>query len=271
MCELFAMSSLMPTSVGFSLELLARHGGAEGPHRDGWGVAYFVGRDALLLRETEPASQSRLAHYMGELGPPSDLVLSHIRLATFGSRELANTQPFVRELGGRAHVFAHNGDLPALAGRRHAVGGRFRPIGETDSEHAFCRLLERLAPFWDQAGQRVPELAVRLDVIGGFAAELRAQGIANFLYADGDTLFAHADRRVLPEEPTAQPGLYMLTRNCAEPVPDLSRSGVTLTTADQLLTLLASVPLTAETWQPLPRGELLAIANGQLQGRIAGI
>ena len=43
MCELFAMSSRVPASVGFSLEKLARHGGAEGPHRDGWGVAFYEG------------------------------------------------------------------------------------------------------------------------------------------------------------------------------------------------------------------------------------
>jgi predicted glutamine amidotransferase len=40
MCELFAMSSRHPTDVRASLEAFARHGGLEGPHKDGWGLAY---------------------------------------------------------------------------------------------------------------------------------------------------------------------------------------------------------------------------------------
>jgi hypothetical protein len=32
--------------------------------------------------------------------------------------------------------------------------------------------------------------------------------------------------------------------------------------AQQTLTLVASVPLTEEMWQPVPRGEVLAIAGG---------
>ena len=93
MCELFAMSSLLPTTVDFSLELLARRGGAEGPHRDGWGVAFFSGRDALLLREPGAASESALVRHIERHGPPSELVISHIRLATFGEAALRNTQP----------------------------------------------------------------------------------------------------------------------------------------------------------------------------------
>ena len=71
MCELFAMSSRYPTSVGFSLETLARRGGREGQHKDGWGVAYFEDRDAFLLRESSPAAESGLVRFMEKNGPPS--------------------------------------------------------------------------------------------------------------------------------------------------------------------------------------------------------
>ena len=96
------MSSRYPTTVGFSLETLARRGGLEGPNKDGWGVAYFEGNDVFLLRETV----------------------------------LHNTQPFQRELGGRAHVFIHNGDLVGVRDACHLESRRFRPIGDTDSEFA---------------------------------------------------------------------------------------------------------------------------------------
>jgi glutamine amidotransferase len=270
MCELLAMSSLLPTTVDFSIERLTRHGGAEGPHRDGWGVAFYAGRDVLLLREPAAASESPLVRYIESHGPPSERVLSHIRLATMGEPALQNTQPFQRELGGRAHVFAHNGDLPGIAGdpsfRRRA---RFRPIGETDSEVAFCHLLARLEPVWDQAGGEVPPMADRLAVITEVARRLRELGPANFLYADGDTLFVHADRRTEPGSDTVLPGLYVLARSCQESVPDLSASGVILKTVQQALTLVASVPLTGEDWRPLARGEVLAIRSGGIAERCA--
>nr|WP_288756156.1 class II glutamine amidotransferase [uncultured Pseudomonas sp.] len=42
----------------------------------------------------------------------------------------------------------------------------------------------------------MPTLKQRLDLIASFAIELRKLGPANFMYADGDVLFAHADRRL---------------------------------------------------------------------------
>jgi glutamine amidotransferase len=51
---------------------------------------------------------------------------------------------FARELRGRLHVFAHNGRLEGIESRHAGERDRFQPVGETDSEIAFCILLERL-------------------------------------------------------------------------------------------------------------------------------
>ncbi len=118
MCELFALSSRIPTTVGFTLERLARRGGIEGPHRVGWGVAFYEGADVFLLREPRAAAQSDLVRYTEQHAPPSQLVVSHIRRATRGEPALRNTQPFIRELGGYTHVFAHNGELGGIERRR---------------------------------------------------------------------------------------------------------------------------------------------------------
>jgi glutamine amidotransferase len=256
------MSSRMPATLSFSLERLARRGGAEGPHRDGWGIAFYEGPDCLLLREPRPASESPLMQFMGHQGLRTRMALSHIRLATFGNRSLRNTQPFLRELGGRMHVFAHNGDLPALLNTADDPQAPFRPVGETDSERVFCDLLTRLAPLWRDAGDAVPALADRLAVIGAHAADLRRLGTANFLYADGDALFVHADRRTQLDGRIRPPGLYLLQRCCWRSAPELADSGVELQSVRQDVALVASAPLTDELWQPLGEGDLIALADG---------
>lgn len=266
MCELFAMSSRVPATLGFSLERLARHGGAEGPHRDGWGVAFYEGPDCLLLREPRPASESSLMHFTERLGLRTRMALSHIRLATVGDRSLRNTQPFARELGGRMHVFAHNGDLPSLLDRPRPVAP-FRPIGDSDSELAFCALLERIAPLWDElpAGQS-PPLAERMSTISAYARELRELGPANFIYADSDALFVHADKRTQHDGCLRSPGLYLLQRCCWRSASELAEAGVILSTVRQDVALVATVPLTDELWEPLGEGVLIALSNGLCYG-----
>ena len=267
MCELFAMSSRYPTSVGFSLETLARRGGQDGPHKDGWGVAYFEDRDVFLLRESSPAAESGLVRFMEKNGPPSDVVISHIRQATQGELALRNTQPFQRELGGRAHVFAHNGDMPAIRDRCQLKSRRHTPVGDTDSEYAFCCLLERLGKLWDPQIEGLPSVEHRLEVVAEFAAELRPLGPFNFVYSDGDALFVHAHRRKQSDGEVRPPGLHLLVRSCNEEAIDLTKSGVMLAPLAQELALVASVPLTDEPWEPIGEGEIIVLAHGVVWAR----
>ena len=264
MCELFSLSSRLPTVASFSLDRFAARGGLDGRTVDGWGLAFYDERDLRLYREPEPAGDSAWLAFIAGRRLPSRLVLSHIRRATDGAVSLANTQPFTRELGGRMHAFAHNGRLPGIAALTGGGERRFRPVGDTDSEIALCVLLDRLAPLW--AAGEVPALAERLAVIGRWAAQMRALGPANFLYADGDALFAHADRRIQADGTIAPPGLWQLQRTCPVDRDALARSGVTIAVNPerQELTLLASVPLSGEPWRPLARGQLIAVKDGRI-------
>jgi predicted glutamine amidotransferase len=263
MCELFAMSSRVPATVDLSLERLARHGGEEGPHRDGWGCAFYEGPDLFLVREPQPAAHSPLMRLLETQRRKGCMVLCHLRLASIGGRSLRNTQPFARELGGVMHSFAHNGDLHGIHARQSLLPGRFRPVGDSDSEWAFCALLERLAPLWIGAEGQVPSLTERLSAIAGFAEELRSLGTANFIYGDSTALFVHADRRTQLDGSMRAPGLYLLQRACWRPGPELAEAGISLATVRQDVALVASVPLTDELWRPIGEGEVLALQGGR--------
>ena len=270
MCELLAMSSARPARLTFSLHALASRGAAAGGTHDGWGVAFCEGTDVALFREPAAAGDSALVRHLESHGPSTTLAISHIRRVTRGAVQLSNTQPFVRELGGRMQVFAHNGDLPGIEHSEVFTLGAcppyrpYRSVGQTDSEHAWCALLARLSGLW--AGAGVPTLESRLAWVAAFAADLRALGPANFLYADGDVLFAHGHRRIQhPGGRIEPPGLWMLQRRCAQDAPrPADVGGISVAGGDQTVLLFASVPLTDEAWQPLAAGELVAVRDGEI-------
>lgn len=261
MCELLAMSARFPTTVHLSMTELARHGGDTGPHRDGWGVAFVQQRDAFVLREPEAASDSPWLAFLQGHALRSEIVLAHIRRATQGARLLRNSQPFARELGGRVHLFAHNGMVPGIEEDPRFAARRFQRIGDTDSEHAFCALLERLAPVWARGTPTVDE---RVDALTTFARELRDLGPANFVYSDGDAVFAHAHRRRNDANELRPPGLHLLCRRCAASDDGVALAGLSMPEAPQDIALVASVPLSTEAWRPLPEGTLVVLREGRV-------
>lgn len=266
MCELLGVSSDIPATVNLSLMKLAEHGGHTGPHRDGWGVAYYEGRDLRLIKEAAAAADSDWVRFVRDHDLRSSIVVAHVRRATMGERSYRNTQPFARELSGRMHLFAHNGWLKGIFDAPAFRPRRFTPVGETDSERAFCVLLDRIAKLW-RPGE-TPSLDARLDIVAAFAGTLRMLGPANFLYSDGDVLFAHGHRRVQAATSRVEPpGLVWLQRHCGGGEAGFAASGLSIEGVRQSVVLLASVPLTGESWRSLAEGEVIAIRAGEIVGR----
>jgi glutamine amidotransferase len=267
MCELFGVSSSKPVRLRYSLHAFAEHGGLIHPNKSGWGIAYHEGRDALLIKEPKPASDSPVVRFIESWSATTTCAIAHVRYATAGEPSFANTHPFMRELGGQMHVFAHNGSLVDIRDEVPLSSDRFQPVGETDSEYAFCILLERLAPLWRDRTE-APALGDRLEVFADTAREMSALGAANFLYSDGDVLFLHAHRRRWDEgggrfsEPRA-PGLSIATLD------DLLVPGLHVEAPhdETEIAFVASVPLTEEGWQPLPEGTVAALQGGRLVAR----
>ncbi len=59
MCELLGMSANVPTDIVFSFTGLMQRGGRTGPHRDGWGIAFFMKAVACGCSRTRRRAASR--------------------------------------------------------------------------------------------------------------------------------------------------------------------------------------------------------------------
>ncbi len=241
MCELFAMSARMPTDVNYSLALLKPRGGDIGPHADGWGVAFYEGKAARVFKEPIPAAQSQCLAFITEYDFSSTIVIAHIRKANPEKvgRSSANTHPFERELAGRSWVFAHNGKLPGIKDNPDFSLERFKPLGDTDSEYAFCLLLDEIARS-ARAGEPLASANQLVTMISPLVKKLSALGEFNFMLSDGECLIVHAHTR-----------MNSLCRSC------LDIGGGT-----QKILLLATVPLTDEPWQALPPSSMHVYKDG---------
>jgi predicted glutamine amidotransferase len=139
MCELLGMSANVPTDICFSFSGLAERGGRAGPHQDGWGIAFYEGKGCRTFHDPEASADSEIARLIRDYPIRSCNVISHIRRANRGKVCLENTHPFTRELWGRNWTFAHNGELKGI--KKYPLT-HYRPVGTTDSEHAFCWLMD---------------------------------------------------------------------------------------------------------------------------------
>ncbi len=258
MCELLGLSARYPVTLEMSLQKLMQR--AELFNPDGWGAVFYEKNDAYVFREPEPANNSTLANFLAESGIASHLVLSHIRRATTGSIELRNTHPFMREFNGCMHSFAFNGNVPGVFDLGLELN-RFSPIGETDAEVAFCWLLE-------QFNSEVDKLNLKrtVSILKSFGDQLAAMGPANFLYSDSLYLYAYSSRRSHADG-MHPPGLHYISRQCDQEHNSLPCVGLNVkTTVDivQELTLIASVPLSDETWTPFAENQLLVLEKGRI-------
>jgi len=262
MCELLAISSRYPVAINYSLHEFSRHGGLSHANNSGWGLSFQMDIDTLLIKEAKPAYDSPWIEFIRDHRTKSSCTIAHVRRASHGEPKYENTHPFKREAYGRAHVFAHNGTLVDFQEALTLNAPQHLPMGETDSEFAFCYLLNQLDPLWQDG---IPSVERRLEILGYVAAELRALGSCNFLYSDGDTLFIHADVRRNDVDgvlgPAVAPALHWIERQ------DLHVDGLNITSpvdTDNHALVFASVPLSDDDWQEIPRGSLLAVKNGKI-------
>lgn len=260
MCELLGMECNVPTDIVFSFCGLRQRGGRTGPHADGWGLAFYEGNATRVFLDPEPAAQSPLAHFLASHPIKTLLAIGHIRKKTRGARTLANTHPFVRELWGRHWVFAHNGTVRDAKRRKL---GRFMPIGDTDSEHAYCYLLDQLRLRFDDYPRKVSDLWRAIAEIGG---EIGEGGTFNFLLGDGRHLYARCATKLAYIVRKAPFGLATLKDD------DLRIDFSEVTTPNDRVAIVATTPLTSnETWTIGQANEMWVFDRGTLRATLESV
>jgi len=246
------MSANVPTDIRFSFAGLARRGGGAGPHRDGWGIAFYEGRSARSFHDPEPAASSDIARFVGSHPIKSRTVIAHIRQANRGRVTLANTHPFSRELWGRIWTFAHNGQLRCV---KTLPLDFYGPIGTTDSEHAFCWMLDQLRarfetlPAHPQLDREILQLSTKLARLGVF----------NMLLSDSRSLYAFCGKRLSCLTRRAPFGEATLIDE------DRKVNFAEETGPNDCVTVVATGPLTSdESWTAIKPGTLLALREGEV-------
>lgn len=251
MCQLLGMNCNTPTDICFSLEGFQARGGLTDHHRDGWGIAYFEGSGCRMFLDPLPSVDSRLAELVRSYPIRSLNVIAHIRKATQGEVRLENTHPFQRELWGRYWIFAHNGNLLNYAPK---LDGSFTPVGSTDSELAFCHILQSLRSCFPDGH---PGRAPLTQALTELAKEIGKHGEFNFLLSNGERLFAHCASRlayIVRKAPFAQ--AHLADR-------DVTVDFAQVTTPDDRVAVIATTPLTDnERWESIPPGKLVCFEDG---------
>jgi predicted glutamine amidotransferase len=251
MCQLLAMNCNVPTDIVFSFTGFAHRGGRTDTHHDGWGIAFFEGAGVRHFVDHQAAIASPIAELIKHYPIKSLNVIAHIRKATQGKIALENCHPFVREMWGRYWVFAHNGDLK---GFEPVLDGPYRPVGNTDSERAFCFLLQQLR---DRFGDQAPALPVLRAAIADLVAVIARHGTFNMMLSDGTALFAHCSTKlcyVVRQYPFAAACLAD---------EDLSVDFSQVTTPNDRVAIIVTTPLTTnETWTVFAPGELKVFVDG---------
>ncbi|APX62126.1 class II glutamine amidotransferase [Acinetobacter schindleri] len=251
MCQLLGMNCATPTDITFSFRGFSQRAGITSDHADGFGIAFFEDKACRLFVDNQSAVESPIAELIRNYPIKSRNVIAHIRKATQGKINLENSHPFSRELWGRQWIFAHNGDLHNFFPE---LSGRFTPVGNTDSERAFCYLLDQLVK---RFGYHEPKQDQIFDLLTEISPSIAEHGTFNFCLSNGQALFTYAITKLhwLVREYPFKPAQLI----DIEVEVDFSQ----VTTPEDRVAVITTEPLTQnEEWTAFQPGEMILFQHG---------
>lgn len=261
MCQLLGLNANNPTDIVFSFTGFRQRGGNTDDHKDGFGIVFFEpngqGKNSLRpFYDDKPSYLSPLADFISDHPIKAVNTLCHIRKASDGGQGLVNNHPFIREIWGETWAFAHNGQMVEnFTNQLPMVKKIYHPVGMTDSEQAFCYLLNRLRQEFDHK----PTERILYKFLRKVSDELGNVGIYNALLSNGEWQLAYANTLMFYIERHAPFGMATLTDK------DLSLDFSQVNQAEDKIMVIATTPLTGdETWQQMAVGECLVFKAGKI-------
>lgn len=171
MCQLLGVISNKEVNIEYSLREFRHRGDI---NRHGWGFAFSKGTEWILKKQPSSLANENLNNK--DFKFKSKIIIGHVRLASCGNLCHENTHPFVIN----NWAFAHNGTVLEI---KDFPLKRYLPKGKTDSEHAFCYLLERIEESHSNKEK----------ILKDEAEKIRKMGRFNFLLSNGKILYAYGD------------------------------------------------------------------------------
>lgn len=245
------MNCNLPNDIIFSFKGFCQRGGKTDDHKDGWGIAFFEDKGVRVFLDCEASVDSKLAAFINQYPIKSTNVVAHIRKATKGPIRLSNTHPFMRELWGHYWLFAHNGtleNLPDLPIGPHV----FKPVGTTDSEQAFCWIMNTLAHTFPTR----PDNETLFKILTATFTEIAQYGSLNLLLSDGSMMFAYCST-----------DLFYVTRQAPSHREHFDDGEISIDfdihTTQERAAIITTQPLTQhETWIKMQSGEAILFVDG---------
>jgi len=225
----------------------------------GWGIAWYPSGDtaAMVVKDPTTVDNSALTMLLHDWKRfRSSIFFCHIHGAA-KRRTQQDTHPFALSFAGRTWLMAHNGELERGYQDTLPLGDRpqFEPIGRTDSEYAFCWLMNQIS----RSGAR------RLADIGwpqlhAWFKNINAQGSANIILTDGHDLVAYRDKDLCSD-------LYWQRRRPPHTTRRLENDALILDLDDPMdphrtYCVVVTKPLSDESWRTFQPSQMLVLRRG---------
>jgi glutamine amidotransferase len=230
-------------------------------HPDGWGIGSYESGHPIIQRSAGQGDDEANHFSTTADSVRSGTVVAHVRFATVGVAGVHNCHPF--RWGG--WMFAHAGTVTAESKLRsqleHEMGEDFAGLihGTTDSELLFHWICSRLRNSnlidaercFDLGRLRdgLSELIVEIDRRNDLAGASQPASL-NLVLTDGEILIATRLRE----------SLHWLQRRGVQECDVCGQSHAATAHGDGYrITIIASRPVSPESWEPLPDGSMITV------------
>ena len=263
MCQLLAMNSKNPADIGFSFKGFRLRGGLTDDHTDGFGIAYFEPTGLRHYCDDRAAMESPIAELVSNTQVKATNTIVHLRKSD--DSLLSNAHPFVREIWGESWVFSHNGKMSIQDALdddpiHQGTSRYYCPVGDTDSEFAFCYLLNQLKERFEDK----PDDKTLFEFLTTQCRFLAHYGLFNCLLSNGDWLLGYATTLLFYVTRQAPFGSATLIDN-KDAIHKATIDFDAVNNSDDVITILATTPLTSdEDWQQLAVNEAIIFKQGTI-------